>query len=84
MPEHHEQFLNALRRGSSSYQCRPTCRLPPLWIGMHAATSAVVSQMTRNASAGCGGVYPIVVVALQPVDWRPANSTRCGCAAAAD
>ena len=62
---HRGQFSNASRpiyRGSSSsssYQPRLTCGWPLLWMGVRAATTAVVSQTTRHESAGCGmGVVP--------------------------
>jgi len=59
-------FSNASRRGSSSsssrYQPSPTCGPPPLWMGVRAATTAMVSQTTRDESAGCGlRVLQIVV-----------------------
>jgi len=59
MPEHSGQFANASHRGSSSstYQPRPTCGQTLLWMGVRAgiaATTAVVSQTTRQKSAGCG------------------------------
>ena len=48
------------------------------------ATTAVVPQMTRQESAG----YRMRVVPphsdRSTGGWRPANSTLCGCAAAAD
>jgi len=55
---HRGQFSNASRRGSSSssYQPRLTCGWPLLWMGVRAATTAVVSQTTRHESAGCGMV----------------------------
>ena len=58
-------FPNASRRGSSSssrYQPSPTCGPRPLWMGVRAATTAMVSQTTRDESAGCGlRVLQIVV-----------------------
>ena len=61
------------------------CGWPPLlWMGVHVRHSSDNSCGFSNDKAHAYrlcGACPIVMVAQRPVDWRPANSTRCGCAA---
>jgi len=62
-----------------------TCGRPPLlWMGVRAATTAVLSQTTENEYAGYGMHVVPRHSDRSTGGRRPANSTRCGCAAAAD
>jgi len=54
-----------------------------LWMGMHVG-KAVVSQTTKHDSAGYGMHVMPLHSDWSTGGWRSANSTRCGCAAAAD
>ena len=83
--EHRGQCSNASRRGSSSsYQPRPAC-------GRRSCGWACVQRqqlwcLRRQGTSLCWGACPIVVPrhSDRSTAWRLANSTRCGCAAAAD